>query len=75
MISFACTMAVELAPRGITINCLAPGVIVTDMFTETMNMSAQDAKSMFDELIPMGLTVTPEDYAAAAVFFASPAVR
>ncbi len=75
MISMTRTFAVELAPRGITVKCLAPGIIVTDMLVETMKMSEQEAKDMFDAQIPLGRTGTPEDCAAAAVFFASPAAR
>ncbi len=75
MISMTRTLAVELAPRGITVNCIAPGVVVTDMLVNTMKISAQDAIDMFSEQIPLGRTGTPEDCAAAAVFFASPAAR
>jgi 7-alpha-hydroxysteroid dehydrogenase len=75
MISMTRTLSVELAPRGITVNCLAPGIIVTDMLKETMKVSEDEAKAIFDEQIPLGRTGTPEDCAAAAVFFASPAAR
>lgn len=75
MISMTRTLSVELAPRGITVNCLAPGIIVTDMLVETMKLTEQQAKAMFNEQIPLGRTGTPEDCAAAAVFFASPAAR
>ena len=75
MISMTRTLSVELAPRGITVNCIAPGVVVTDMLVETMNVGAEQADAMFSQQIPLGRTGTPEDCGAAAVFFASPAAR
>lgn len=73
MISMTRTLAVELAPKQITVNCIAPGIIVTDMLRETMNVSDEQAHEMFDDVIPLGRTGTPEDCAAAALLFASPA--
>ena len=75
MISMTRTLAVELAPKGITVNCIAPGVIVTEMLVETMNITEDEARAAFDQVIPLGRTGTPEDCAAAAVFFASPAAE
>ena len=75
MISMTRTMAVELAPKGITVNCIAPGVVVTDMLKETMHVTDEQAHEIFDATIPLGSTGTPEDCAAAAVFFASPAAE
>ncbi len=75
MISMTRTLAVELAPRGITVNCIAPGVVVTDMLKETMHVTDEQAHDIFDGAIPLGRTGTPEDCAAAAVFFASPAAE
>lgn len=73
MISMTRTLAVELAPRRITVNCIAPGIIVTDMLKETMHIDDEQAHEMFDQAIPLGRTGTPEDCAAAALLFASPA--
>lgn len=75
MISMTRTLAVELAPRQITVNCIAPGVVLTDMLKETIHMDEERAKKLFDAQIPLGRTGKPEDCAAAAVFFASPAAR
>jgi 7-alpha-hydroxysteroid dehydrogenase len=75
MISMTRTLAVELAPKRITVNCIAPGVVVTDMFKETMHISDEDARARFDSVIPLGRTGEPADCAAAAAFFASPAAN
>ena len=75
MISMTRTLAVELAPKGITVNCIAPGVIVTEMLVETMKISEEQAIAAMAPQIPLGRTGTPEDCAAAAVFFASPAAE
>ena len=59
-------LAVELASRSITVNCIAPGVIDTDMIRE----------APLDKIlptIPMGRTGKPEEVAALAVFLLSEA--
>jgi 7-alpha-hydroxysteroid dehydrogenase len=73
MISLTRTLAVELAPRRITVNCIAPGTVVTDMLVETLKVDRSAAERDLARQIPLGRTGTPEDVAAAAVFFASPA--
>ncbi len=43
------------------------------MLKETLQVNDKQAHAIFDGAIPLGRTGTPEDCAAAAVFFASPA--
>jgi len=57
-------LAVELATRSITVNCITPGLIETDML-EGVPMD----KAL--PLVPMGRTGTPEEVAALAVFLLS----
>jgi len=63
------TAAKELGPRGITVNAVAPGFIVTEM-TEHLPAAA---KEDFLSRIPLGRGGTPEDVARVVVFLASPA--
>jgi 3-oxoacyl-[acyl-carrier protein] reductase len=61
------TMAKEFASRGITVNAIAPGYILTEM-TEHLS---DEAKEAFMSTIPLKRPGTPEDVAAVAVFLAS----
>ncbi len=67
LIAMSKCMAQELAGRGITINCVAPGFIKTPM-TDVLPESAKQALS---QKIPMGRLGLPEDIANAVVFLAS----
>jgi 3-oxoacyl-[acyl-carrier protein] reductase len=67
MIGMMKSLAAEVASRGITANCIAPGFIATAM-TEALN---DDQKSKINENIPAGRMGSPEDIAAAAAYLAS----
>lgn len=60
-------LAKELAPSGITVNCIAPGLIDTSM---NSNVSVEDLNA-FVEDIPLGRMGTAEDVAETALFLAS----
>ncbi|WP_119153740.1 3-oxoacyl-ACP reductase FabG [Caldimonas tepidiphila] len=62
------SLARELGSRGITVNCVAPGFIATDM-TEVLP-DAQKAALL--QQIPLGKLGSPEDIAHAVAFLASP---
>jgi len=62
------SMARELAARNITVNCVAPGYIVTDMTSDL----AEDIQEAIKTQIPLGTLGQPEDVAAAVAYLASP---
>ena len=62
-------LARELGSRNITVNCIAPGFIDTDM---TRALTDQQSKALLEQ-IPAGRLGTPDEIAAAAVFLASAA--
>jgi len=61
-------LAREIGSRNITVNCIAPGFIDTDM-TKALN---DDQHAAILQQIPMGRLGKPEDIAAATLFLASP---
>lgn len=61
------SLALELAPSGIRVNCVAPGCIDTDM----VKVLGDETRSMLIEETPLGRLGTPEDIAHAVAFFAS----
>jgi 7-alpha-hydroxysteroid dehydrogenase len=75
IIAMTRTLAAELGPLGITVNCIAPGAVFTDLFEESFHVTKDEADKMFLPSIPVGRIGTPEDIAAAAIFFASPAAE
>ncbi len=68
LIGFSKSLAQEVGSRNITVNCVAPGFIDTDM-TRAL---AEAQREKLVERIPLGRLGTPEDVAQAVVFLASP---
>lgn len=66
LIGFTRALAKELGPSGITVNCIAPGVIETDM---NAHLSDEDKTALCEET-PLGRIGKPEEVAHAALFFA-----
>ena len=61
------SMARELAGRQVTVNCVAPGYILTDMTGEL----SEDIQENIRAQIPLGSLGTPEDVAGAVAYLAS----
>jgi 3-oxoacyl-[acyl-carrier protein] reductase len=68
LVGFTKSLAQEVGSRNITINCVAPGFVDTDM-TKALP-EAQRAALL--EKIPLGRLGSPEDIANAVLFLASP---
>lgn len=68
LIGFTKSLAKELAPRGITVNAIAPGFIETAM-TQVLSAEVRDGLL---RSIPLARFGSPEDVAAVALFLASP---
>jgi 3-oxoacyl-[acyl-carrier protein] reductase len=62
------SLAIELAPRGIRVNAVAPGVIATEMTTRIRNFAEAEIKAQ----IPLKRFGEPEEIARAVRFLASP---
>ena len=72
MISFVKSLAVELAPRDITVNAVAPGWVDTEMAAPAFG---DGAKERIAKGIPLGRIATPRDIAAPIAFLCSEGAR
>jgi 3-oxoacyl-[acyl-carrier protein] reductase len=71
MIGMSKALAAEVASRGITVNCVAPGFIASAM-TEKLG---EEQRQRLSQLIPMGRMGTAEEVAACVLFLASDEAR
>ena len=67
LIGLTRSLAMELAPSGIRVNCVAPGVIETDM----VKVLGEETLKNLAEQTPLGRLGKPEDIAAAVAYLAS----
>jgi 3-oxoacyl-[acyl-carrier protein] reductase len=69
IIAMTKSLAAELGPRGITVNCVAPGWVATDMTSGALSDRKQIRK--IRQLIPVGRVATAEEIAGPILFLAS----
>lgn len=67
VIAYTKALAQEVGPSNIRVNCIAPGVIATEM---NAHLSPEDLDALADET-PLGRIGTPEECASCALFLAS----
>ncbi len=72
MISLVKGLCVEMAPKGVTVNAVAPGWIDTEMVHPVMEA---DDRAGIESTIPLGRIATAEDIAGPIVFLCSPLAR
>ncbi|MDQ6634923.1 MAG: SDR family oxidoreductase [Gemmatimonadota bacterium] len=72
VISFTKSLAIELAPRGVTVNSVAPGWVDTEMVAGPM---AKGGRERASAAIPLGRIASADDIAGPIVFLCSPLAR
>jgi len=70
LISLTKSLSTELAPKGIRVNCVAPGWVETDMSAGTLKDPGLGAKIMSG--IPVGRVATPREIAGPVLFLCTP---
>jgi meso-butanediol dehydrogenase / (S,S)-butanediol dehydrogenase / diacetyl reductase len=79
VIGFTQALAKEVAPAGIRVNAVCPGIVRTQMWevelaeiSEARGISVDEAWQQTLDSIPLGRAQTPEDIGSAVAFLASP---
>jgi 3-oxoacyl-[acyl-carrier protein] reductase len=75
-VSYTRELAIELAPRGVRVNAIAPGAVpVESHFVSTLGVDIEQEIAEGDKGIPIGFQGSPLDIAHIAVFLASDDAR
>jgi 3-oxoacyl-[acyl-carrier protein] reductase len=73
LVSYTKSLAAELGPRGIRVNCVAPGWVATDMTAAALEDPAR--RREIERAIPLGRVASPEDIAGPVLFLVSDLAR
>jgi len=69
------SLAMELAPQGVRVNAVCPGILGTHMWTHHLASPERGGKAAYDaaigRMVPLGREQTPEDIAQAVLYLAS----
>jgi 3-oxoacyl-[acyl-carrier protein] reductase len=75
VIGFTKSLAIELAPRRINVNCVAPGWVDTEMAQQPYSREKGKGKRDIEAGIPLGRVASPEEIAGPIVFLCSTLAR
>jgi 3-oxoacyl-[acyl-carrier protein] reductase len=73
LISYTKSLAAELGPKGVRVNCVAPGWVATDMTAATLKDPSSRAE--IERTIPLGRVGEPAEIAGAILFLVSDLAR
>jgi 3-oxoacyl-[acyl-carrier protein] reductase len=73
LVSYTKSLAMELGPRGVRVNCVAPGWVETDMTREAF--SDLERRREIESSIPLRRVASPRDVAGAVLFLVSDLAR
>ncbi len=68
-------LAVELSPKGIVVNAVAPGMVLTEALEHFSIMQQTDLVQRYAAATPAGRLTTPQDVAGVVAFLCSPAAQ
>ncbi|WP_437895477.1 SDR family NAD(P)-dependent oxidoreductase [Sorangium sp. So ce124] len=82
IIGFTKSLALELAPKGITVNAVCPGFVETELaekarggYAKIWGVSVEDAKKRIEQRVPIGRYIDPSEVAAMVAYLASDSAR
>ncbi len=75
VIALTKSLAVELAPRQINVNCVAPGWVETEMSAQPYGRDTGEGRREIEDTIPLGRVASAEDIAGPIVFLCSDLAR
>ncbi|WP_437946357.1 SDR family NAD(P)-dependent oxidoreductase [Sorangium sp. So ce296] len=82
IIGFTKSLALELAPKGITVNAVCPGFVETELaekaravYAQIWGVSTADAKRRIEQRIPIGRYIVPDEVAEMVAYLASAPAR
>ncbi|MBC8647734.1 MAG: SDR family oxidoreductase, partial [Thermoanaerobaculia bacterium] len=73
IISYTKSLAAELGPRGVRVNCVAPGWVETEMTSGAL--SDRESREAIERSIPLGRVATPAEIAGPVLFLVSDLAR